>query len=136
MWRYRASRSHTLASGIGFSSLAQKSARHPQCSLGRLDINRLREHQIRPHAIGLRDADLSFDKPNGKRPLIEWGVARALEHQGRALLILTVDDDCVIVLRHQTFYRRKRINDGRNGEFELAEKLAYDPGKLLISAEK
>ena len=125
-----------LASGVRFSAFAQESARHPQRSFSRLDIDGLGEHKVRTHAISLGDARLSFDEPNGQRPLIERGVARTLDHERGALFVLAVNDNCIVMLRHQTFYRGKRVADGRHGEFEFTEELAYDPGEFLISAEK
>jgi hypothetical protein len=52
------------------------------------------------------------------------------------LFILTVDDDRIVMLRHQAFHRGKRINDRRDSKFEFAKKLIHDAGEFLIRAEK
>jgi hypothetical protein len=120
--------------GGSVGALAQQPASDAESSFRLLDVDGPGKHQVRTHAVGFGDTGLALDQADGERPMIEAGIAGAFHEKGRALFVLAVDDDGVIVLRHQTFYGGKRLIDWRNGKLKFTEELTYDPGEFLIRA--
>ena len=117
---------------VGFS---QQAAGDPQRAFGLFNIYGLGQNQVGADAERLRNSSLAFDNGHGQRRLIGSGVVRALEQQGRILLVLAVHYDGVKVLRHQLLDRGERLVAGLNPKLQVAQNLRDHAGGFVIRAE-
>ena len=120
----------------GFRILPKQTAGYAQCAPGLLDVDRLGKYEIGSDSIRHGDAGLSFNQSDQERVLIEAGVAGTPEKQCAVLLVVAIDDNRIVVLRHQLLDCCERIAERVNREIGFAEQLAYDAGMFFIRAEQ
>ena len=98
-------------------------------------MNRFCENKVGANAKGFSNTCLSLNHRNCQRSLVRSRVTRALEQQGRILLVVTVYDDSVEMLCHQFLDCGKRLVAGLDVEVEFTQDLADDASRLFIRAE-
>jgi len=98
-------------------------------------MNRLRQDQIGTDTEGLGHPRLSFHHRDRQRSLVRIRISCALEQQRCVLLVVTVDDDRVEMLGHQSFDRSKRLVAGLDMEFQFIQDLADYAGRFFVRAE-
>ncbi len=82
-------------------------------------MNGFGQDQIGAEAKRFGHARLSFHYRHRQRSLVRTRITRALEEQGRVLLVFAVHHDRVEVLHHQFFYRGKRLVAGLDSKLEF-----------------
>ena len=98
-------------------------------------MNRLGQDQVGADTESLGHPRLSFHHRHRQRSLVRIRISCALEQQRCVLLVVTVDDDRVVVLGHQLLDRGKRLIAGLDMEFQFTQNLADYAGRFFVRAE-